>query len=69
MTDITGLRELEAECRRRAQGDPDRKWFWLAQAAKYQIQADFAVSVNASEPNAPEVRLASWAMGDERRLH
>ena len=33
------LRELEAECRQRALSEPDKKWYWLAQAAKYQVQA------------------------------
>jgi hypothetical protein len=70
MKEITRLRELEADCRQRAQSEPERKWYWLAQAAKYQIQANLEVAENATEPNAPEVRLASWPIGgDERRLH
>ena len=70
MTEITRLRELEADCRRRAQSEPERKWHWLAQAAKYQTQANFAVAEKSAEPNAPEVKLASWPTGgDERRLH
>lgn len=70
MKEIARLRELEADCRRRAQNEPERKWHWLAQAAKYQIQANLIVAENPSETNAPEVRLASWPLGgDERRLH
>lgn len=70
MNELTRLRELEVDCRQRAQSEPERKWYWLAQAAKYQIQANLAVAENTTEPNAPEVRLASWPIGgDERRLH
>ena len=70
MKEIARLGELEADCRRRAQSEPERKWHWLAQAAKYQIQANLIVAENPAEPNAPEVRLASWLLGgDERRLH
>ena len=70
MKDIDRLRELEADCRQRAQSEPERKWYWLAQAARYQTQAIFEVAEKSTEPNAPEVRLASWPMGrDERRLH
>jgi len=70
MKEITRLRELEGDCRQRAQSEPERKWYWLAQAAKYQMQANLEVAENATEPNAPEVRLASWPIRrDERRLH
>lgn len=70
MTEIARLRELEADCRQRAQREPERKWYWLAQAARYQTQADFEVAEQSTEPNAPEVKLASWPTGaDERRLH
>ena len=70
MNELTRLRELEADCRRRAQSEPERKWDWLAQAAKYQIQANLEVGETTAEPSAPEVRLASWPIGgDERRLH
>ena len=70
MEDMARLRELEADCRRRAQCEPERKWYWLAQAAKYQTQANFEAAEQSTEPTAPEVRLASWPLGgDERRLH
>ncbi|HYI29921.1 MAG TPA: hypothetical protein VD863_18960 [Bradyrhizobium sp.] len=69
MKDIIRLRDLEADCRQRAQSEPARKWYWLAQAAKYQIQANLEAAESAPEPNAPEVRLATWAMGEERRLY
>ena len=70
MTEIARLRELEADCRQRAQSEPERKWHWLAQAAKYQVQANLEVAENAAEPNAPEVRLANWPIGgSERRLN
>jgi len=70
MNELTRLRELEADCRQRAQSEPERKWYWLAQAAKYQIQATLEVAENTTEPTAPEVRLANWPIGGgERRLH
>lgn len=69
MKEITRLRELEADCRRRAQNEPERKWHWLAQAAKYHIQANLEGAENATEPSAPEIKLARWPSGrDERRL-
>ena len=40
MQEAIRLRELEAECRQRALSEPDKKWYWLAQAAKYQVQAN-----------------------------
>jgi hypothetical protein len=70
MKELTRLRELESDCRQRAQSEPERKWHWLAQAAKYQMQANLVAAENATEPNAPEVKLADWPMGGvERRLH
>lgn len=60
MNEITRLRELEADCRQRALSEPERKWYWLAQAAKYQIQANLVVAETATEPSAPEIRLATW---------
>jgi hypothetical protein len=70
MKEIARLRNLEADCRRRAQSEPERKWHWLAQAAKYQIQANLEVIEHPAESNPPDVTLASWPLGgDERRLH
>ena len=70
MKEIAELRELEAECRRRAQSEPERKWYWLAQAAKYRTQANFEISEASAEPSAPEIKLANWPIGGgERRLH
>jgi hypothetical protein len=70
MKEIVWLRKLESDCRQRAQSEPERKWVWLAQAAKYHIQANLEAAENATEPNAPDVRLASWPIGrGERRLH
>lgn len=70
MNELARLRELDADCRQRVASEPDKKWYWLAQAARYQIPANLEVAENAAEPNAPEVRLASWPIGsDERRLH
>ena len=70
MKELTRLRELEADCRRRAQSEPERKWYWLAQAAKYQIQANLEAAETAPEPSEPEIRLANWPMGGgERRVH
>ena len=70
MKNIARLRELEADCRRRARREPERRFHWLAQAAKYQTQAIFEAAAMSAESNPPEVRLASWPIkGDERRLH
>ena len=70
MKEIARLRELEVDCRQRAQRETERKWYWLAQAAKYRTQANFEAAEASAEPNAPEVKLASWPIGgDERRLH
>ncbi|QWG12419.1 hypothetical protein KMZ29_22355 [Bradyrhizobium sediminis] len=70
MKEITQLRELEADCRRRAQSEPERKWYWLAQAARHRTQAALEAAGMSTEANAPEVKLASWPMvRDERRLH
>jgi hypothetical protein len=58
MKDASQLRELEANCRQRAMNEPERKWYWLAQAAKYHAQADCEISDEFAD--VPEVRLASW---------
>ena len=72
MEEATRLRELEAECRQRALSEPDKKWYWLAQAAKYQVQASQKIAFRPEECNTadfPEVKLAQWSHGrDERRL-
>jgi hypothetical protein len=65
------LRELEAECRQHALDEPERKWYWLAQAAKYQVQADQQTAFQSEQfetADSPEVVLAQWPNGrDERR--
>ena len=66
MKDISQLRELESNCRQRALSEPERKWYWLAQAAKYHTQADCEICDDFSD--APEVKLASWLGGDARQL-
>ena len=72
MNEVSRLRELEAECRRCALSDPDKKWYWLAQAAKYQVQANQKIAFNFEKittADSPEVKLAQWPHGrDERRL-
>jgi hypothetical protein len=72
MNEAIRLRELEAECRQRALSEPDKKWYWLAQAAKYQVQASQKIAFRSDESNTadfPEVKLAQWSHGrDERRL-
>ena len=72
MNEAIRLRELEAECRQRALSEPDKKWYWLAQAAKYQVQASQKIAFRSDEANTadfPEVKLAQWSHGrDERRL-
>ena len=52
MQEAIRLRELEAECRQRALSEPDKKWYWLAQAAKYQVQANQKLAFHSEEANA-----------------
>ena len=59
MKEIARLRKLQADCRRRARSEPERKWHWLAQAAKYQIQANLEITQFPADPNAPDITLAS----------
>ena len=72
MNEAIRLRELEAECRQRALSEPNKKWHWLAQAAKYQVQASRKIAFRPEDANTadfPEVKLAQWSHGrDERRL-
>ena len=72
MKEAIRLRELEAECRERALSEPDRKWYWLAQAAKYEILASRRIAFHAEEhsaPKTPEIRLAQWSHErDVRRM-
>jgi hypothetical protein len=72
MQEATRLRELEVECRQRALSEPEKKWYWLAQAAKYQVQASQKIAFHSEEGSTadfPEVKLAQWSHGrDERRL-
>jgi hypothetical protein len=72
MNDANRLRELEAECRQRAVGEPDKKWYWLAQAAKYQVQANQKLAFQSEEsgaPDTPEIKLVQWSHArDERRV-
>lgn len=59
MDDVARLRELESECRRRALSEPGKQWYWLAQAARYQMQADQRDTARFGEDVAvPEIRLA-----------
>ena len=69
MNEVTRLCELEAECRLRALSDPERKWYWLAQAAKYQVQASQKIAFRFEKPSrAPEVKLKLWShRRDQRR--
>jgi len=67
MKDVARLQELEANCRQRAVSEPERKWYWLAQAAKCRTQADCENSDEFAD--APEVKLSKWPRGDDRRLH
>jgi hypothetical protein len=74
MEEAARLRQLEADCRQRALGEPQKKWYWLAQAARYQVQADQELAFHFEEcdtadSNAPEIKLAQWLNGrDGRRL-
>jgi hypothetical protein len=70
MKEAARLRQLEAECRERALSEPDRKWYWLAQAAKFQTQAVQEVAFQLEDCNttdSPEVKLAQWANGRDGR--
>jgi hypothetical protein len=71
MKEAARLRELEAECRQHALDEPERQWYWLAQAAKYQVQADQQTAFQSEQfetADSPEVVLAQWPNGrDERR--
>jgi hypothetical protein len=72
MKETPRLRQLEAECRQRALSEPQRRWYWLAQAAKFQTQAVQQIAFDLEECNtadSPEVKLAQWPNGpDGRRL-
>jgi hypothetical protein len=72
MNEAIRLHKLEAECRQRALSEPDKKWYWLAQAAKYQVQASQKIAFRSEEAHTadfPEVKLAQWSHGrDGRRL-
>jgi hypothetical protein len=72
MQEAIRLRELEAECRQRALSEPDKKWYWLAQAAKYQVQANQKLAFQlgrGQRPDSPEIKLAQWShVRDERRV-
>ena len=72
MNEANRLHELEAECRQRALSEPEKKWYWLAQAAKYQVQASQQLAFRSEEssaPHTPEIKLAQWAhVRDERRV-
>lgn len=66
MDDVSRLRELESDCRRRALSEPGKQWYWLAQAARYQMQADQRDTERFGEDVViPEIRLTSGR--DERR--
>jgi hypothetical protein len=72
MNDANRLRELEAECRQLAVSEPDKKWYWLAQAAKYQVQANQKLAFQSegqTAPHTPEIKLVQWShVRDERRV-
>jgi hypothetical protein len=72
MKETACLRQLEAECRQRALSEPQRKWYWLAQAAKFQTQAVQEIAFHLEDcttADSPEVKLAQWPNGpDGRRL-
>ena len=67
MTEAILLRELEAECRERAAREPDRKWYWLAQAAKYQILASRKIAYLLEESGAPKTPEIKLAQGSHER--
>ena len=69
MNEVTRLCALEAECRLRALSEPEKKWYWLAQAAKYQIQASQKIAFRFEKPSrTPDVKLKLWShRRDERR--
>ena len=59
MNEVTRLCELEAECRLRALSEPDKKWYWLAQAAKYQVQESQKIAFALKSPARPTLRRSS----------
>jgi hypothetical protein len=66
MEEVIRLRQLEAECRMQAVVEPEKKWTWLAQAAKYQFQADMEIALHFEECNttksiALEIKLRRFA--------
>jgi hypothetical protein len=70
MKEAARLRKLEAKCRQRALSEPARKWYWLAQAAKYQVQADQELAFHFDQGDTtetPEVKLAQWSNGADPR--
>ena len=60
MNEVTRLCELEAECRLRALSEPDKKWYWLAQAAKYQVHASQKIAFRFENPRPPALRKSSF---------
>ena len=67
MNEAIRLRELEAECRQRALSEPEKKWYWLAQAAKYQVQASQKIAFHSEEGNTARLSgsqtgaMVAWA--------
>ena len=66
MNEVTRLCELEAECRLRALSEPGKKWYWLAQAAKYQVQASQKIAFRF-ESHRRDQRRSMEALPLERR--
>ena len=62
MQEANRLRELEAECRQRALSEPDKKWYWLAQAAKYQVQANQKLAFHSEEADGAPPRRTPIAL-------
>jgi hypothetical protein len=70
MKEVIRLRQLEAECRMKTVVEPEKKRAWLAQAAKYQFQADMEIAFhfeecNTTESIAPEIKLRRYANARE----
>ena len=63
MQEAARLRELEAECRQHALREPEKKWYWLAQAAKYQTQANQKSPFTLKKATPPTLRKSNWLTG------
>jgi hypothetical protein len=72
MKEIAHLREIGSGLSATSSNRPEKQWYWLAQAARYQFQLDAEIASDVEECNRdefipPEIRLTEWPMQHERR--